>query len=153
MNLCDAIERSGTLRRSQYFGRHNLGLALQSCYGQRYMLVLINLLEGIDVFGTWIHHNKFHVCHSVLLFSVRLATTRDLHRLNIAPHDAPRICARLWQSRKHLPREILQQSKRYNSINHFGIGLLSRANCVTFFPSANLTEATKHKFVTEKGAL
>jgi Protein of unknown function (DUF2911) len=49
--------------------------------------------------------------------------------------------------------EILQHSKSYNSINHFGVGLLRRANCVTFFPSANLTEATKHTFVMKKGAV
>src|SRR5271156_4020261 len=74
MNLCDAIESRSTFRRTEYLGPNYFGLAAQYCDSQRYVFVLIHLLESINVFGTRIHYHQFYFCHSVLLFSVRFAT-------------------------------------------------------------------------------
>src|SRR5713226_7136345 len=54
--FCDAVERSSPLRGTQHLGRDDLGLARQFVDSHRHMLVLIDLLEGFDVFGA-LHKN------------------------------------------------------------------------------------------------
>src|SRR5258708_32733994 len=67
INFGNAIESRSTLRGAEYLGCDNLGLAAQFRDGQRYMLVLIDFLENINIFGTRVYDYELHVCLSLLL--------------------------------------------------------------------------------------
>src|SRR5271154_5422607 len=71
MYFHNAVERSGTLRRTQDLGGDNLSFPRQFLDGHRNMLVLINFLKGFDVPRTRVHHDKLYIWHAILLIEMR----------------------------------------------------------------------------------
>ena len=66
MDLCNAMEGWCPLWGTDYFARHNFGLAAKLLDGHGHMFVLIYPLEGFDVFGTRIDYNQLNVTHFTL---------------------------------------------------------------------------------------
>src|SRR5579862_2478530 len=81
MNFHNAVEWSCTLRRAQDLGGDNLSFPRQFFDSHRNMLILIDFLEGFDVFRTWIHHNKLYIFHAILLIEIRF----ELHCFYATP--------------------------------------------------------------------
>ena len=52
MNFCDAVEGRLPIWRSKHSGRDDLRFARELLYSQRHMLIFINGLKSLNVFGT-----------------------------------------------------------------------------------------------------
>src|SRR5271155_5324527 len=81
MYFHNAVERSGTLRRTQDLGGDNLSFPHKLLDSHRNMFVLINFLKGFDVLRTRVHHDKLYIWHAILLIEM----TFELHSFYATP--------------------------------------------------------------------
>jgi hypothetical protein len=67
MDLCNPMEEWCPVRGTNYFARHNPGLAGQPFDGHGHMLVLVDALEGFKVCGTRVNYDQLSASHFNLL--------------------------------------------------------------------------------------
>jgi hypothetical protein len=71
MDLGHSVERRECpIRSCQDLGRYKLRLAGELLHRHRDVFLLIELFENLDVFWTWINHQKFNTSYNSLLIIV-----------------------------------------------------------------------------------